>query len=152
RAFPANQSAAPPARAALFLGVARSSLAEGQSPEAPDPLLSRATYAEGVMHLGAQIADGLAYLHERGVCHRDLKPSNVLLSPAGRPLLLDFNLSADAAAVPAHLGGTVPYMAPEQLEAFLARRPAGAARLDARADLFSLGVILYELLTGRHPF
>jgi tetratricopeptide (TPR) repeat protein len=149
RAF-GGHGAAPP-RAALLLEVARASLPEGHPAEAPDPVLTRGSYAEGVMHLGAQVADALAYLHGQGVCHRDLKPSNVLLGPGGRPLLLDFNLSADGAA-PAHLGGTVPYMAPEQLEAFLARGAAGAPRLDARADLFSLGVILYELLTGRHPF
>jgi tetratricopeptide (TPR) repeat protein len=149
RAFPAG--AAAPERAALILDVARSSPAEGDAVTA-DRLLARGSYAEGVMHLGAQVADALAYMHGQGVCHRDLKPSNVLLGPGGRPLLLDFNLSADAEAVSLHMGGTLPYMAPEQLEAFLAGGGAGAPRLDGRADLFSLGVILYELLTGRHPF
>jgi tetratricopeptide (TPR) repeat protein len=148
RAFPAGP-AAPPGRAALLLEAARSSLPPGFVVEPADPVLARGGYVEGVLHLGAQVADALAFLHERGVCHRDLKPSNVLLSPGGRPLLLDFNLSADA--VSPHLGGTLPYMAPEQLEAFLGRG-AGAPRPDGRADLFSLGVILYELLTGRHPF
>jgi tetratricopeptide (TPR) repeat protein len=150
RAFPAGAGAAPPERAALILDVARSSPAEADA-VTPDRLLARGSYAEGVMHLGAQVADALAYMHGQGVCHRDLKPSNVLLGPGGRPLLLDFNLSADAEAVSLHMGGTLPYMAPEQLEAFLAGG-AGAPRLDGRADLFSLGVILYELLTGRHPF
>jgi tetratricopeptide (TPR) repeat protein len=99
------------------------------------------------------MADALAFLHARGIIHRDLKPSNVLLGPGGRPLLLDFNLSADAGVAAPHLGGTLPYMAPEHLEAFLAC--GGAAdppRLDERADLFSLGVILYQLLTGQLPF
>jgi tetratricopeptide (TPR) repeat protein/predicted Ser/Thr protein kinase len=101
----------------------------------------------------AVIARAVEYAHRRGVLHRDLKPSNVLLGPGGRPLLLDFNLSADAGVAAPHLGGTLPYMAPEHLEAFLAC--GGAAdppRLDERADLFSLGVILYQLLTGQLPF
>jgi tetratricopeptide (TPR) repeat protein len=151
RAFPAGGVAAPPQHARLILDVARSAFLEGDG-AAADPVLLRGTYAEGVMQLGAQVADALAYLHGQGVCHRDLKPSNVLLGPGGRPLLLDFNLSAEGGGTALHLGGTVPYMAPEQLEAFLARGAAEAPRLDERADLFSLGVILYELLTGRHPF
>jgi tetratricopeptide (TPR) repeat protein len=74
----------------------------------------------------------------------------VLLGADGRPRLLDFNLSADGRYDTARLGGTLPYMAPEQVQALQSAGPA--AEPDGRADLFSLGVILYELLTGRHPF
>src|SRR5262249_59943072 len=67
----------------------------------------------------------------------------------GQPMLLDFNLAADAKQHdPARAGGTLAYMAPEQLEPFLDRKP----RIDARSDVYSLGMVLYELLTGRHPF
>ena len=110
------------------------------------------SYIEAVLWLASQLADGLAHAHDRGVVHRDLKPANVLLTDEGRPMLLDFNLADDArrkeSALRAAIGGTLPYMAPEQMEAF--RKSAG--RPDARADLYSLGVILYELLTGSHPF
>jgi serine/threonine protein kinase/tetratricopeptide (TPR) repeat protein len=117
-------------------------------------------YVEAVLWLAARLADGLAYAHEHGVVHRDLKPANVLLTDAGQPMLLDFNLSDDASLrgspAAALMGGTLPYMAPEQLRAFAGRqaRPAaGAAELvDARCDIWALGVILAELLTGRHPF
>jgi tetratricopeptide (TPR) repeat protein len=108
-------------------------------------------YVEAVLDLGARLADALAYAHARGVYHLDLKPSNVLLAPGGRPMLLDFNLSWDERSPGPRLGGTLPYMAPEQLRA---SGPCGAAAPppDARADVFALGVILYELLAGRHPF
>jgi serine/threonine protein kinase/Tfp pilus assembly protein PilF len=113
-------------------------------------VLRQGTFADGVLYLAAQLARALAFLHERHICHRDLKPSNILLGPGGEPLLLDFNLSADSRSHPARLGGTVPYMAPEQLRAVLdGQFDAG---LDGRADLFSLGVLLYELLTGQYPF
>jgi serine/threonine protein kinase/Flp pilus assembly protein TadD len=110
------------------------------------------SYVEAVLTLGAELADGLAHAHARGILHRDLKPANVLLTDEGRPMLLDFNLAEDikqrTSAERAAVGGTLPYMAPEHIEAF------GGARhpLDARCDLYSLGVILFELLTGRHPF
>ena len=109
------------------------------------------TYVEAVLWLAVRLADGLAHAHERGIVHRDLKPANVLLTDDGQPMLLDFNLSADTkqrSAVVAHVGGTLPYMAPEHLEAFR----DGARPVDARSDVYALGVILFELLTGRHPF
>jgi eukaryotic-like serine/threonine-protein kinase len=109
------------------------------------------TYVQAVLWLVARLADGLAHAHERGILHRDLKPANVLLTDDGQPLLLDFNLSADTKLGPgaeARVGGTLPYMAPEHLDAFR----TGSQAVDARSDIYALGVILYEMLTGRHPF
>jgi tetratricopeptide (TPR) repeat protein len=97
------------------------------------------------------LADGLAHAHERGILHRDLKPANILLADDGRPMLLDFNLAVDTKLAEqerdAVKGGTLPYMSPEQLET-LARNDVV---VDARSDLYSLGVVLYEALTGRLP-
>ena len=112
-------------------------------------VLESYSYAEAVLWIGARLADGLAHAHERGILHRDLKPANVLLSDDGQPMLLDFNLAADAARGPAGAGGTPAYMAPEQLESAQDRtRP----KPDGRADVYALGVLLFEFLTGRHPF
>ncbi len=113
--------------------------------------LSDMSYIQALLWVGARIADALAHAHERGIFHRDLKPANILLTDQG-PMLLDFNLAADvkgsAKATAAKLGGTLPYMAPEHLEAF--RDPAGS--VVGRGDIYSLGVILYELLAGKRPF
>jgi serine/threonine protein kinase/tetratricopeptide (TPR) repeat protein len=109
-------------------------------------------YVEAVLWLGARLADGLAHAHERGILHRDLKPANILLGDDGEPLLLDFNLAADTKprshASAALIGGTLPYMAPEHLEALM----DGGRFPDARSDIYSLGAILFELITGRPPF
>jgi serine/threonine protein kinase/tetratricopeptide (TPR) repeat protein len=109
-------------------------------------------YVQAVLWLAARLADGLAHAHERGILHRDLKPANILLADDCEPLLLDFSLAADTKlrtnASAALIGGTLPYMAPEHLKAL-----QSAGRLpDARADIYSLGIILFELLTGHHPF
>jgi serine/threonine protein kinase/Tfp pilus assembly protein PilF len=115
-------------------------------------LLERSTYVDGVIWMGQQLAEALAHAHERGILHGDLKPANILLSDEGLPMLLDFNLSEDARlrsnVSAAYIGGTLPYMAPEHLEAFRANRQQN----DARSDVYAMGVILYELLTGRYPF
>ena len=147
-----------PRQARVILDAARELAhpVEGGAKLEPDSILVTGTYLDGVRYLGAALAEALAYLHERGICHRDLKPSNVLLRPDGTPLLLDFNLSADFREELAPFGGTLPYMAPEQLREFFQRRQGLAtpaqAPPDARADLFSFGVMLYELATGQHPF
>src|SRR5207253_10601572 len=122
-----------------------------------DSLLRGGTYVEGIVHLAAQVADALEYSHSQGVFHLDLKPSNVLLTPSGRPMLLDFNLAKDRECRGQLLGGTLPYMAPEQLRATAdkasrERERPEEADLDGRADVFALGVLLYELLAGQHPF
>ncbi|MEX0714919.1 MAG: protein kinase [Pirellulales bacterium] len=117
-----------------------------------DPLIDRRAYVDAVIHLGAQLADALHYTHSRGVCHGDLKPSNVLMSPDGTPMLLDFNLSLDEEALERRMGGTVPYMAPARLAHSLGRSPKGVTEADPRDDLFSLGVVLYQMLCGSFPF
>jgi serine/threonine protein kinase len=118
---------------------------------APDPVLDRLTRVEAMVHLVAQLADALAFVHGQDIYHRDLKPSNVLLGPDGRPRLLDFNLAARADSADDLFGGTVTYMAPEQLRLVMGQETS-TKDLGARTDLFSLGVILYELLTGQYPF
>jgi serine/threonine protein kinase/tetratricopeptide (TPR) repeat protein len=122
------------------------------SPGAAAPALEGLSYVQAVLWIVARLADGLAHAHEHGILHRDLKPANVLLADDGQPILLDFNLSEDAklrsSAAAAFVGGTLPYMAPEQLTAFRRRAPCA----DPRGDLYALGVILYELLAARPPF
>src|SRR5262249_41485061 len=94
---------------------------------------------------------GLAHAHERGILHLDLKPANILVTDEGQPMLLDFNLARDTkggSMSTALVGGTLPYMSPEQLRDFQASGQA----IDARSDLYSLGVILFELLPCRPAF
>src|SRR5262249_9220829 len=113
-------------------------------------LLNKLSHVDAVLWIAARLADGLAHAHERGILHCDLKPQNVLLSDDGQPMLLDFNVSLDlrgGAANPGYCGGTVPYMAPEVLAAVV----GGRLVIDARSDLYSLGVILFHLLTGHDP-
>ncbi len=110
------------------------------------------------LEIALPLADALAAAHQKQITHRDLKPGNVMVSNDGRVKVLDFGLArvggADAGeqtliatqAPITHHGmivGTMPYMSPEQVEG----RP-----LDPRSDLFSLGVIFYELLSGERPF
>jgi serine/threonine protein kinase/predicted Zn-dependent protease len=112
-------------------------------------LLSGFTFVEAVLWLGARLADGLAHAHDRGVVHRDLKPANVLLADDGRPMILDFNLAGRANESSRGRGGTVPYMAPEQLRNCAGER---LESIDGRADIYALGLILYELLAGRPAY
>jgi eukaryotic-like serine/threonine-protein kinase len=115
-------------------------------------LLQGLSYVEAVLWIGSRLAEGLAHAHERGIVHRDLKPANVLLTDEGQPMLLDFNLAQDTklsgSATAAYVGGTLPFMAPEQLQAYRTQKYL----VEFTSDLYSLGVILYELLTGRRPF
>jgi serine/threonine protein kinase/Flp pilus assembly protein TadD len=115
-------------------------------------VLTQLSYVEAVCCLGACLADGLHYAHERGLVHLDLKPSNVLLAADAQPLLLDFHLALNAlpagGAVPEGLGGTPGYMAPEQERACAAARrgkPVPEA-VDRRADVYGLGRLLYAAL------
>ena len=97
----------------------------------------------------AAVADALAHAHARRIVHRDVKPANIIITPDRGPVLVDFGLGLDeAAAGGAELGiiaGTPAYMAPEQV--------AGAAhRIDGRTDIYSLGVVFYQMLCGHLPF
>lgn len=109
-----------------------------------------------VCQLGIQLAEALDYAHQRGVFHRDIKPANILMSAAGSALLADFNVSFDSrleGASPAtFFGGSLAYMSPEQLEACNPTLSRGPEEVEGRSDLFALGIVLWELLLGKHPF
>jgi serine/threonine protein kinase len=113
----------------------------------------RGSYAQGVAWIVMILSRALHYAHQRQTFHRDVKPGNLLLTLQNGPQLLDFNLaesphSADRAQSALH-GGTLPYMAPEQIEAFI--NPELWGGVGARADVYSLGLVLRELLTGQKP-
>jgi serine/threonine-protein kinase len=102
-----------------------------------------------IIYIGSQVADALDYAHRQGIVHRDIKPSNILLTPEGYVKLTDFGIARieDPAAhqqtQAGDLLGTPVYMSPEQIM---------GQKVDGRSDIYSLGVVLYELAAGRKPF
>ena len=106
----------------------------------------------------ARLAEGLEHAHAHGILHRDLKPSNILIAADGTPMLLDFNLSSPRRAKnpeegeKAMLGGTLPYMSPEHIDAFNPEGTTLPEAVDERSDIYSLGLILFETIAGHHPF
>lgn len=137
---------------ALFDAVRPSS--EVPSPRAEGrAAFARLTLGQAVAWWGARLAEALHHAHEQGVLHSDVKPSNVLVTADAVPMLLDFNLSHAAPAgrldeAPLVFGGTLAYMAPEHLQA-VADQVRG--EVDGRADVYGLGVVLFEILASR-PF
>jgi eukaryotic-like serine/threonine-protein kinase len=134
-------------------------LLEGQS---LDKVLANAPLPiPRILEIGIQLADALDAAHKKGIVHRDIKPANIFVTDRGAIKILDFglakllretdeNLAGDTIADTAHLltspgtaVGTIAYMSPEQ---------ALGEELDARSDLFSLGAVLYQMVTGKHPF
>ena len=116
-------------------------------------LLAESTFHEVLCWIGARLSSALEFAHDRGVLHRDIKPANILINPFGRPFLADFNLATQTAGdEDAQVGGTLPYMAPEHLRAFASHNGEDWSLVDERSDLFSLGVVLYELATGQRPY
>ncbi len=98
------------------------------------------------VEVAGQVARGLAYAHEHGVVHRDIKPANIIILRNRRPKITDFGIArlGEADVLAGSRAGSPKYMSPEQIR--------GDGALDGRSDLFSLGAVLYEMLTGRQPF
>ncbi len=136
--------------------------AELIDPDRDEPcrrFLKGASSIQAAAWILARLAEGLDHAHSRGLLHRDIKPANVLLASDGTPMLLDFNLAVEQALGPpegqirkALVGGTLPYMSPEHLDAFNPRGATQAHEIDERSDLYALGIIFFEMLTGEHPF
>ena len=118
--------------------------------------LTQRSWPEVVAWLGVRLASALDYASGHGVLHRDLKPANVLLTAEGVPKLADFNISFSESVAGAnptsYFGGSLAYMSPEQLRACHPQDATQPEQLDVRADIYSLGVMLWELLAGQRPF
>ena len=99
--------------------------------------------------IAARVADALAHAHSRLIVHRDVKPANIILTPERTAVLVDFGIGLDETKAGGRergvVKGTPAYMSPEQVE-------GEAHRIDGRTDIYSLGVVLYEMLCGRLPF
>jgi serine/threonine protein kinase len=119
--------------------------------------LLRSSYLQAICWMGSCLADALQYTHERGLVHLDLKPSNVLWAADGQPMLLDLHLAQEPFSaetpLPAWMGGTPAYMAPEQRLAMIAVREGRSidTAVDGRADIYALGLVLCEALCGELP-
>jgi eukaryotic-like serine/threonine-protein kinase len=132
-------------------GSARVSLLPAVPPSGPPSHPAAGGQLTLLLGLVRRLCAPLAFLHGEGIVHRDLKPDNVFVLPDGAPVLMDFGLSSlfggrisrEVLQAESSIIGTVAYMAPEQIRGEL---------LDARADLYALGCILYELVTGQPPF
>ncbi len=108
---------------------------------------NRPSFSE-IVEVMIRVSDAVGAAHQAGIYHRDLKPQNILVDEAGQPCVADFGLAVHVSQQHRHRGeyvGTLPYMAPEQVR-------GEVHRLDGRTDIWALGVILYELLTGTRPF
>lgn len=114
--------------------------------ERRNPLLGTQLDAKAIADIGAQAASALAYAHDQGTLHRDIKPGNLLMDQSGQVWVADFGLAkameGDEITQSGNVVGTVRYMAPEQLR----------GENDPRSDVYSLGITLYELLTGRRAW
>jgi serine/threonine protein kinase len=138
---------------------ARTILAEisptpGAVAHTPSILTGGESYPDAVVTIAVRLAEALVHLHGLGVSHGDLKPSNVILGSGAHPYLIDFNLATGRGDVLLFCGGTVPYMAPERLRLLTGGNPAPETEAPdpAPTDVYSLGAVLFELLTGQLPF
>jgi eukaryotic-like serine/threonine-protein kinase len=125
-----------------------------EGPTIAERINGRPLPLEDLAKIGMQVAEGLAAAHAKGIVHRDIKPGNIIVTSSGLVKVLDFGLAKllnpDSDSVPTFamtqtgaVTGTVPYMSPEQLR---------GRDVDSRTDIYSLGVVLYEMATGRRPF
>lgn len=131
----------------------------GESPPGDSTIrrrLERCSWGEAVCWIGARLASALDYAHGQGVLHRDIKPANVLVAADATPKLVDFNIACcskvEGASPAAYFGGSLAYMSPEQLEAVNPAHERRPEELDGRSEVYSLGVLLWELVCGRRPF
>jgi eukaryotic-like serine/threonine-protein kinase len=117
--------------------------------------LGRMDAVEATAWFGSRLAEALDFAHRHGVLHRDIKPANILVNPYGRPMLADFNISSQPVGSESSgdemFGGTFAYMAPEHLDAFNPGHEAGPEAVTPSSDLYSLGLVLQQLLDGRMP-
>lgn len=155
-----NQTPATQRSGVMLLDSVDENLAQFADVPTGDPrtreLVSELSWTNTVAWIGARLASALEHAHSRGVLHRDIKPANILLLADGSPQLADFNISScgtlPGSMADAYFGGSLAYMSPEQLQVYRGQSKLEPQTIDPRSDLFSLGVVLWELLKGDRPF